>query len=292
MPPRGLHRTSSSGPLSLEELAENVRWLVKHAPIERVKLTGGEPLMRPRLEELIFQLKEIEGIKEISMTTNGSLLPGRARALKAAGIARVNISLDSVDPVRFSELSRGARLENTMAGIHAALDAGLLPVKLNAVLFRSTWMYDVPQLLDLAAECGLEIRFIELMRTGTERAWCESELVSVEEVKAWLAVQTTVLCKAVPSVPAQQTVIQWQGKSLNVGWIAPRSEPFCATCERLRMDSRGRLRRCLMDPVTLEVAKLRRSDERLATEAFGAYMAEKHPPGAMDSDFGMNQVGG
>jgi cyclic pyranopterin phosphate synthase len=294
MPPKGLHRTSHNAPLSLPDLAENVRWLMGHAPIERVKITGGEPMVRPGLEELISCLAHIPGIREISMTTNGSLLPGRARLLKAAGLARVNVSLDSVDPARFTEVSRGARLENTIAGIHAAIDAGLLPLKLNAVLQRSTWMYDVPPLLDLASRHGLEIRFIELMRTGTERAWCESEMVTVEEVKAWLASQTSVVTLDERlSAPAQKTVIQWKGVALNVGWIAPRSSPFCASCERLRMDSRGRLRRCLMDPVTLDVAKLRSMEQSVdATHAFREYMAGKRAPLAMDCESGMNQIGG
>ncbi len=295
MPPKGLHRAPGhSQPLSLHDLAENVRWLTRLAPIERIKITGGEPMVRAGLEELIANLASIEGIREISMTTNGSLLPGRAHLLKAAGLARVNVSLDSVDPARFTEVSRGARLENTIAGIHAALDAGLRPLKLNAVLQRSTWMYDVPPLLDLAAAHGLEIRFIELMRTGTERAWCESEMVSVEEVKAWLASQATLAALETPlSAPAQQTVLRWKGTALKVGWIAPRSNPFCASCERLRMDSRGRIRRCLMDPVTLDVAKLRSMEEHIdASAAFRTYIAEKRPPLAMDCESAMNQIGG
>jgi GTP 3',8-cyclase len=294
MPPKGLHLTSDHGPLSLEELAENVEWLVRHSNIDRVKITGGEPLVRPGLEELISRVARIEGVREISMTTNGSLLPQRAYALKAAGLARVNVSLDSVDPQRFSDLSRGARLEHTISGINAALEAGLTPLKLNAVLQRSTWIHEVPLLLDLAAERGVEIRFIELMRTGTERAWCESEIVSVEEVKAWIATQTSIIASGSPlAAPAYQTKIQWNGTTLKVGWIAPRSNPFCDACERLRMDSRGRLRRCLMDPVTFDLTKFRPIRENLAVvEAFESYMAEKRPPRAMDSDFSMNQVGG
>jgi len=293
MPPKGLHRTSSAGPLSFEELAENVRWLVRHAPIERIKLTGGEPLVRAHLEDLISTLVRVDGIREVSMTTNGSLLASRAKALKAAGLARVNVSLDSVDPARFTELSRGAHLEHTIEGIHAAIEAGLAPLKLNAVLQRSTWMSEVPPLLDLAAQHGFEIRFIELMRTGTERAWCESEMVSAQEVKSWLATQTSVVALDGPlSAPAQQTVIQWKGAALRVGWIEPRSHPFCASCERLRMDSRGRLRRCLMDPAILDVAKLRRCDDAVAAEAFRTYMAEKRAPLAMDCESGMNQIGG
>ncbi|HVJ04759.1 MAG TPA: radical SAM protein [Candidatus Saccharimonadales bacterium] len=294
MPPKGLHRTSDHGPLTLQELAENVEWLVRHSPIERVKITGGEPLVRPGLEELISRIAQIKSIREISMTTNGSLLPQHAHALKAAGLARVNVSLDSVDPQRFSDLSRGARLEHTISGINAAITAGLTPLKLNAVLQRSTWIHEVPLLLDLAAERGVEIRFIELMRTGTERAWCESEIVPVEEVKAWIATQTSIVASGSPlAAPAYQTTIPWKGTALKVGWIAPRSNPFCDSCERLRMDSRGRLRRCLMDPVTFDLTQFRPIQGNLAAaEAFESYMAEKRPPRAMDSELSMNQVGG
>src|SRR6266702_905619 len=294
MPPKGLHRTSDHGPLSLEELAENVEWLVRHSPIERVKITGGEPLMRSGLEELVSRIARIESIREISMTTNGSLLPQRAHALKAAGLARVNVSLDSVDPQRFYDLSRGARLHYTISGINAAIEAGLTPLKLKAVLQSSTWIHEVPLLLDLAAERGGETRIIELMCTGTERAWCESEIVSVEEVKAWIATQTSIIASGSPlAAPAYQTTIQWKGTALKVGWIAPRSNPFCDACERLRMDSRGRLRRCLMDPVTFDLTQFRPIQGNLAAvEAFESYMAEKRPPRAMDSESSMKQVGG
>lgn len=293
MPPKGLHRTSSAGPLSITELVESVKWLTQFAPIERVKLTGGEPLLRAGLEELIARLTAVEGIREVSMTTNGSLLPKRAQRLKEAGLARVNVSLDSVDPSRFSDVSRGARLENTIAGIHAAIESGLSPVKLNAVMQRSTWKQEVPLLLDLAAEYKLEIRFIELMRTGSERKWCAAELISVEEVKSWLATRSTLTELNVPAAaPAQQVLLQWNGTMIKVGWIAPRSKPFCEACERLRMDSRGRLRRCLMDPVTLDVPKLRKMSSAAAIEEFRSYMAGKHPPLEMDTDATMNQIGG
>ena len=293
MPPKGLHRTSSAGPLSIAELAESVAWLTQFAPIDRVKLTGGEPLLRAGLTELISRLVAVKGIQEVSMTTNGSLLPEWAGRLKAAGLARVNISLDSVDPSRFSEVSRGARLENTIAGIHAAIEAKLSPVKLNAVLQRSTWQQEVPLLLDLAAQHGLEIRFIELMRMGSERAWCESEMVSVEEVMGWLALRTSLTELDTPAPdPARQVQLKWNGVALKVGWIAPRSRPFCDACERLRMDSRGRLRRCLMDPVTLDLPRLRKLTPAAALEEYRAYMAGKQPPPAMDSDITMNQIGG
>jgi len=308
MPAEGVppSATGESLPLlSFEELIANVNWLVQHAPIERVKLTGGEPLVRPGLADLVSRLTRIPSIREVSMTTNGSRLARMAEALKTAGLARVNVSLDSLDPQRFAELSRGGRLEDTLEGIDGAIAAGLVPLKVNAVLQRSTWRLDVPRLLDLAAELGLEIRFIELMRTGTERAWCDSEFVSVREVMARLALESTAVALDTPvALPARQTAMQWKGALLKVGWIAPRSRPFCASCERLRMDSRGRVRRCLMDSETFDLASSRRAlgyesrhegrsegDEAVA-EAFHAFIAAKHFPGKMDSESAMSQIGG
>jgi cyclic pyranopterin phosphate synthase len=294
VPAKGFPATPIGKLLSLAELVANVSWLVQHIPIERVKLTGGEPLVRPGLDDLISRLARVPGIREISMTTNGSLLSRKVQALKAAGLARVNISLNSLDPQRFAELSRGARLERTLKGIDTAIVAGLRHIKINVVLQRSIWRRDVPHLLDLVAGRGLEIRFIELMRTGTERAWCDSEYVSVEEVKDWLATQTAALPVATPAaLPARQSMMFWKGALLTVGWIAPRSRPFCNSCERLRMDSRGHLRRCLMDSETIDLVKLRRiPDPEAAAKALHAYLAAKHIPIAMDSESAMNQIGG
>lgn len=293
MPVEGVPRLSHGDLLSLEQLAEMVEWLSRYTTIERVKLTGGEPLVRRGLEVLIADLAALPNIREISLTTNGSLLARKAWVLKEAGLARVNVSLDSLDPARFAELSRGARLQDTLSGIDAAFQAGLVPLKLNTVLQRSTWKKDVPRLLDFAAERGLEPRFIELMRTGTEHAWCDSEYVSIREVLEWLQERTTVVSVPTPAgVPARQMSIQWAGTELNVGWIAPRSHPFCASCERVRLDSRGQLRRCLMDPFLLDLVHLRQGPGEVATAAFYRYMSGKHAPSGMDSEYAMSQIGG
>lgn len=293
MPAKGLHHTSPDGPLTLDELAENVRWVVQQTPIARLKITGGEPLVRAGVIPLIAKLAKMDGIREVSMTTNGSLLPRHAAALKQAGLRRLNISLDSVDPARFAELSRGGRVQDVLDGIQAAMAAGFAPIKLNAVLQRSGWQQDVSALLDMARENDLEIRFIELMRTGTGRAWYESEYIPMEDVVAWLRQQAPMeMLPGQPSSPARRTVLHWKGAALKVGWIAPASHPFCENCERLRMDSRGRLRRCLMDAVTLDVPGIRAQGEDAAAAAFQAYMAGKHAPEQMCSDNTMNQVGG
>lgn len=293
MPPEGIPGVSHGELLSLEQLAETVRWLSLYMPIERVKITGGEPLVRLGLEDLIGELSAIPNVREVSLTTNGSLLTHKAQQLKSKGLARVSVSLDSLDPERFARLSRGGNLQHTLAGIDAALDAGLTPLKLNTVLQRSTWKEDVPMLLNFAAERGLEPRFIELMRTGTEREWCDSEFVAVDVVREWLAKQAPITSTFTPAgVPAQSSLIFWAGKELKVGWIAPRSHPFCGACERVRLDSRGRLRRCLMDSNVLDVVHLRQTESDNPQNELYRYMAGKHAPNGMDSEFMMSQIGG
>jgi cyclic pyranopterin phosphate synthase len=294
MPPEGVPKVAHQELLSLEQLAELTEWLVRHSGVDRVKLTGGEPLVRKGIEQLIAQLAAIPGIREVSLTTNGSLLPRLAEKLKAAGLQRVNISIDALDPVEFEQLTRGGHLADTLTGIEAALAVGLIPLKLNAVLQRSTWERQVPLLLDFAAARGFEMRFIELMRTGTEQAWCQSEFVPVNVVRDWLERCATVEPLAGdPGAPARLTKVSWRGASLTVGWITPRSHPFCDQCERVRLDARGRLRRCLMDPTTLDLAALRRqAGDAAALEAFHAYVERKRPPSAMDSALAMSLIGG
>jgi cyclic pyranopterin phosphate synthase len=294
MPPEGVPKVGHRELLSLEQLADLAEWLTRHSGVERIKLTGGEPLVRKAIEYLVARLSAIPGVSEVSLTTNGSLLPHLAEKLKLAGLKRVNISLDSLDPVRFQELTRGGRLADTLAGVETALAVGLVPVKINAVLQRSSWERELPSLLDYAAARGLELRFIELMRTGTEREWCNSEFVSLQVVQQWLERGGQVEPLAASGgAPARLTRVSWRGTTLTVGWITPRSHPFCEQCERMRLDARGRLRRCLMDPAALDLAALRRDQgDAMAVEAFHAYLADKHPPGAMESSQAMSLIGG
>jgi cyclic pyranopterin phosphate synthase len=292
MPQEGVAKVAHHDLLPLEDLVEMVGWLVSHSGIDRVRLTGGEPLMRSGIDHLIAGLSAIEGIREVSLTTNGSLLPRMAWDLKAAGLGRVNVSLDSLDKERFAEVTRGASLQSTLAGIAAAWEAGLTPIKLNTVLRRSTWRLEVPSLLDYAAQTGIEIRFIELMRTGTERAWCEAEFVSVDEVREGLGLEIFPF-EEQTMASAQRTIVDWRGASVTVGWITPRSHPFCSQCDRLRMDARGSIRRCLMDPIKLDLSNLLKAmDGGSALREFKSYIAGKVPPQAMDNALAMSQIGG
>ncbi|NOZ93354.1 MAG: radical SAM protein [Acidobacteria bacterium] len=293
MPAAGIDLVRHSDLLPLESLAALVRWLDAELGVHRVKLTGGEPLARRGLASLVRGLRTVPGVREISMTTNGSLLADRAGELRAAGLHRVNVSLDTLDPGRFSRLTRGGRLDDSIAGIDAALAAGLVPLKLNAVLLASSWREDVPALLDFAASRGVEIRFIELMRTGTGAAWAAAELVCASTVQSWLGQGTPMEpLPGPPSAPARRTRLAWHGKRLMVGWITPQSHPFCSSCNRLRLDARGRLRRCLMDPLPLELARLVAAGGATARRRIRAYLDGKRPPSGMNMHLPMVAVGG
>ncbi len=292
MPANGVPKLAHSDLLSFEALTDLVRWLSCATEINRVRLTGGEPLVRHGIEHLIQQLSSLPSMQEVSLTTNGALLPQMAQGLKAAGLSRVNISLDSLNEARFAQITRGGQLKRTLEGVLAAKAAGLSPIKLNTVLQRSTWKQEVPCLLDYAADSGLEIRFIELMRTGTERTWCESEFISVDEVCRELSAEI-LAAEDENRASARKTIVKWRGALVNVGWITPRSHPFCAQCERLRMDARGLVRRCLMDPVTLDLPRvLSTMNSAEAKREFQTYIAGKFPPRAMDNALAMSQIGG
>lgn len=293
MPAEGVPTRRHDEMLRLEELAELIRWLAAGTGVSRVKLTGGEPLVRKDVADLVRLLTKVPGVTEISATSNGALLPRLANDLARAGLTRVNISLDTLDPVRFSELTRGGRLEDTLSGVEAALAAGLAPVKLNSVLLRDGWRSDVPRLLDLAAEKAIEVRFIELMRTGTEAEWAAAQLVHVEEVRRWLGAKGGLAEVRPFAGPARVEELRWRGEQVRVGWITPQSHPFCGACNRLRLDARGNLRRCLMDPRALPLAELlRRSGPEDAVRRLADYLAGKSPPGTMTSDFPMVTIGG
>ncbi len=294
MPPQGIPKLSNSELLSLEHYARLAAWLCERVGIERIKLTGGEPLVRRGIEELVALLGGIPRLREISLTTNGALLAQNALALKAAGLSRVTVSLDSLDARRYSELTRGGDLHRTLRGIEAALQAGLLPLKLNCVLQRSTWRDEVPLLLDYAAANRLELRFIELMHTGTERAWCGAEYISAGDVRDWLAGQTSLLPVLTDaSAPARLTEVAWNGRTVAVGWITPRSQPFCDCCDRLRLDARGRIHRCLMDRNFFDLAAIwQQFGSDAAQQALLAYIAGKTAPSVMEKPDAMIVIGG
>jgi cyclic pyranopterin phosphate synthase len=293
MPLEGIPKISYEELPSLSELSSAVKWLVCEQKVRRVRITGGEPLVRPGLVERVRDISQIPGVKEVSLTTNGSRLAEMAEPLRRAGLRRVNVSLDTVDPVRFNELTRG-RLEPVLAGIEAVVEAGLTPVKLNAVLRRSSWREDVPALLEYAGKKGVELRFIELMKTGATAEWAVAEYVSADEVKEWLdGISEVTAIGGEASAPARLTVVEWVGRQVKVGWITALSHPFCDNCNRLRLDSYGRLRRCLMDPVSLPLLELLKvASAAEVREKVDGYLIAKHAPEFMVNEQAMVSVGG
>jgi cyclic pyranopterin phosphate synthase len=219
-------------------------------PIRRVRFTGGEPLLRRDLPELIGETAAL-GIPELALTTNGQLLAPRAAALRHAGVHRVNVSLDSLRPDVFAAISRGGSLGLTLAGIRAARDAGLGPVKLNMVVLRGRNDSECQNLLRFALRSGCHIRFLELMPIGEAARNFDRELVPANEIRDRLEIPGLSWTE-LPWNPAE-TSRDWlvrdeDGRETVCGFIAPTTQPFCQGCARLRLTCDGRLHGCLARP--------------------------------------------
>jgi len=230
--------------LSPAEIETMVGALVRLG-IRRVRLTGGEPLVRKDLLEIARRLKALPGLENLALSTNGTELARLAPALREAGVDRVNISVDSLDPGRFREITRRGDLAEVWRGVEAALAAGLDPVKLNAVLLQSN-RDDVDRLAALTLDRPLHARFIEVMPTGVNHHLQPGEFVSADDTQARLEARFGPL---IPTEIGPRTgpakAYRFAGAAGTVGFITPLSHTFCADCNRLRLTSRGELRLCL-----------------------------------------------
>jgi len=214
--------------------------------VEKVRLTGGEPLVRQDLENLVAMLREVEGLKDLSLTTNGALLtPARARRLKESGLSRVNVSLDSLSPERFAQINRRGKLAQVLAGISAAKEAGLGPVKINAVILRGVNDDEIVDLFEFARQEALQLRFIEYMDVGQANGWDLSRTMTQAEILQILSTQLKLRKhgRREDRAPAMEFVSEKGDATLGV--IASVSEPFCATCTRARLTADGKLVTCL-----------------------------------------------
>jgi cyclic pyranopterin phosphate synthase len=278
---------------SLSRLVTAVGWAVRHLAVTRVKITGGEPLLRPGVVAFVRDLSEDAGIGEISMTTNGTRLAIFAADLARAGLSRVNVSLDTVDPARFQELTHGGAIERVVAGVDAALTAGLTPVKINAVLRRSSFEVDVPELLEFASRRGLEVRFIELMQTGPAASFAAVEFVSSREVRERLGFEGALEPAGAVAGPARRLRVRFRESEIATGWIEPVSHSFCGGCRRLRLDPRGHLRRCLMDPEPFSLLeRLEAGEDAALEEDVDRFVAGKRPPLSFETPRSMAAIGG
>jgi cyclic pyranopterin phosphate synthase len=227
--------------------------------IRKVRITGGEPLVRKGIEELIFRIKEIPQIRELALSTNGVFLKGKAQTLKMAGLDRVNISLDTLKRNRFIEISKIDKLQEVLEGIDEALSSGLKPIKLNTVLMRGINDDEILDLVNFAVRRSIEIRFIELMPTnGTVELDSKERFFSSEEAKEKIREKYELIPgEAYFSSPAQMFSIAGTGS--RVGFISPLSNVFCARCNRLRLKANGMLKTCLHGKEDLDLKKLLRS---------------------------------
>ena len=239
--------------LSFEEIARFVR-VVAPLGIDKIRLTGGEPLLRRDLPRLVEMICAIPGIKDVGLTTNGLLLSQHAQDLFDAGLRRINVSLDCLDPGRFREITRRDGIDKVIEGILAAKRAGFNPVKVNAVSIRNFTEHEVVPLARFAREHGLEMRFIEYMPIGADH-WERDKVYFAHEILDQIEQHVAPLVPAEdydPRAPAME--FRYLDGGGRVGIIASVSRPFCMSCNRVRLTAEGKLRNCLfaLDEVDLK----------------------------------------
>lgn len=244
MPEKGIVPKNPDEILSFEEIKKIVQ-IVVTLGIIRVKITGGEPLARKGIAHLIEMLTGVEGISDISMTTNGISLTRFTRDLKEAGLNRINISLDSLNKAKFTSITRGGDIKNVWQGIEDALDAGLNPVKINVVLMKGINDDEICDFARLTYSMPLHVRFIEFMPMLNGLLWDKDKFMPNDEVKE----RCRALGELLPEddIPGSGPAVYYRLKNGigTIGFISPLSNSFCANCNRLRLTSDGILRLCL-----------------------------------------------
>jgi len=271
---KGLLRRGSAGLLEWEEYERLARILVGMG-IRKVRITGGEPLARPGVEDFIARLKAL-GVRDLSMTTNGYSLAERCGRLAAAGLDRVNISLDSLDPAKFERITRSRAFPQVMAAIDAAQASPLRPVKVNAVLVRGLNDDEIEAFAEFARDRDLIMRFIEFMPLDADRAWTRDMVVTGAEVHRRIAARWPL----VPVVHERSETARkyrFVDGSGEIGLISPVSQPFCGFCSRIRLTADGKLRTCLFSQEDHDLSYLlrgRASDAEIETKIL-AIVAEK-----------------
>ena len=244
--------------LTFEEITR-IATLFVNLGVEKIRLTGGEPLVRQNLDHLIGKLSAIPGIKDICLTTNGALLSEKVAALKAAGLKRVNVSIDSLDAEIFKRMTKRGDLTKVLQGIFAAKEFGLDPIKLNAVIERDVNDNDILSLVEFSRENGFAMRFIEYMDVGNANSWTSKKLVSKREIieKIDSRYPLRELGRAQGSAPSVD--YEFVDGCGDIGVIASVTEPFCSSCTRLRITADGKIVTCLFSNVGHDIKALLRS---------------------------------
>ena len=248
--------------------AEEIETVVKAAAtlgFRKIRLTGGEPMLRRDILDIVSRINAVPGIDEIAMTTNGARLAEMAEKLKAAGLTRVNVHVDSLDPVRMPKLMRWGEPASILAGIHAAESAGLTPIKINVVVARGFNEVDVVDLARLSQDHAWDVRFIELMPLGAgkEANFSIDRFVSNESVRQ----RIEEACGPLISVPNSNPSNEARNFRLNdapgrIGFISPVSDPYCGTCNRMRLTADGKFHLCLLQDDEIDVRAALRTENQ------------------------------
>jgi cyclic pyranopterin phosphate synthase len=266
MPAEGLPAIARENLLTAGEIGRLVGIAVRDLGVRDIRFTGGEPLMRPDLVEIIGRSAAVADGASISMTTNGIGLDKRVTELVAAGLTRINISLDTVDRDHFARLTRRDRLPSVFLGIRAAQEAGLTPLKINAVLMRDT-LAGAVDLLEWSIANGCRLRFIEQMPLDADEAWARENMIDAAELLDVLGSRfsLTAPSREDPSAPAEEWLVD--GGPATVGIIASVTRSFCAACDRTRLTAEGTVRSCLFGDDETDLRALLRDGATDATIA-------------------------
>jgi cyclic pyranopterin phosphate synthase len=299
MPESGVYKINHQEILSYEEIIQLVRAMAAEG-VTKIRLTGGEPLVRKNIVGFVRDLAAVPGIDDLRLTTNGVLLGELAEPLHRAGIGRVNISIDSLDRENFRQITGRDELPKVLEGILAALAAGFERVKLNVVAIRGLNHHQVPALAGLIFEHDLDVRFIEFMPLGQTSFWSDDKFISTKEIKE--LIKPLGELRTAPRSPADgpAQVFTVDGAKGRLGFISPLTEHFCGTCNRLRLTADGKLRLCLLSDLEVDLKQALRSPATQAElqEIIRAAAARKPAAHCLKKDIhsangrSMNLIGG
>lgn len=286
--------------LTYEEIVRFVR-VTSEAGVDRIRITGGEPLLRADLPELIRQLRANPRIRDIALTTNGMLLDKIAHTLRQAGLDRLNISLDTLNEATFQRITRRQGLDRVLAGIQAAQNAGFEKVRLNAIAIKGLTETEIVPLARFARARGMELRFIEFMPLDAEQQWCEESVLPQTQILEILSQEFGPLNPAPRPDPSQPAAdFEFADGKGRIGLINSVTAPFCETCNRLRLTAEGQVRNCLFSDAEWDARHILRtggSDAQLLQLVRDCVSAKKRGHGKDSLEFArpvraMYQIGG
>jgi GTP 3',8-cyclase len=289
MPPEGLDWLPNAQLLTADEIVRLVSIGVERLGITEVRYTGGEPLLRRELVDIVARTTVLQPRPQVSLTTNGIGLARLAEALAAAGLDRVNVSLDTLDPETFKRLAHRDRHTDVIAGLAAADAAGLRPVKINAVLMRGVNEHEAVPLLRWCLDQGYELRFIEQMPLDAQHQWNRADMVTADEILALLSDAFDLTVDDLEdrgSAPAERFLVD--GGPARVGVIGSVTRPFCGACDRVRLTADGQVRNCLFATEESDLKTSMRagaSDDELAEQWIAAVARKRAGHGIDDPSF-------